>query len=547
MKNINFAALNSKLSTMKQRISAFFALFLYLGSGSLSAQTLQEGIQQLENENYNAALLTFIKLNSSDPKNTIYQYYIGEVHYAMENYDAAATAYKKGLEISSKCDACNVGLGKLDLDNGKPEEAKKKFDYALKGNSKNHEIHSMVGDAYTYSKKPISSLGIEYQTKARDINPSIAKYWTHLGDALQAKGDLGGAMTSYETAVSKNKNDPETYLKMARIWSGNKQTIDKAIENLETVISLNPNYALAYKDLYELYIRTNRYNKVLPILQKYVSLAGTDVDAKVRLVKFLCFQAKDYERAIEEGTKLLSSNPDQYTLHRWLAWSYGETNKFQESYDQSQLLFKAAETDPSRKLYASDYEYYAKAAAKIGKMDVAEQMYGKLIELEPTKSQDVYGLLAKTNYDAKKYDSARDWYLKKGTEKPLNNSDLFYLGNCYYYLDQNTQADSVFGKVVEITPNYATGWLMRAKANRELDPDNKLFLAKPYYEKFIEFGSADRERNKANLITAYNYLAYFYIQNNDNVQAKSYYEQTTLLDPTNQQAVEALTILNKMK
>jgi hypothetical protein len=60
------------------------------------------------------------------------------------------------------------------------------------------------------------------------------------------------------------------------------------------------------------------------LLEKYIQLTGTDIDAKVRLVKFLTFQAKDYERAILEGEKILLTNPDQYTVHRWLAWSYAE-------------------------------------------------------------------------------------------------------------------------------------------------------------------------------------------------------------------------------
>jgi len=544
MKSSIFANFKRKRTGMNS-FSRLFSLLAMFGLPLLvGSQTLQEGIKQFENENYNAALLTFSKLNVADPKNTIYQYYIGEVHYALENYAAATLAYNKGLEVNSKCDICQIGLGKIDLDNGKAMEARKKFDYALKGNSKNHALYSMVGDAYTYSKKPNAELAIEFQSKARDLNPAIAKYWAHLGDAYNIKGDLGNAMTSYETAVSKDKNDPESYLKMARIWSSSNQT-DKAIENLESVIALSPDFAPAYKDLYELYIRTNKYTKVLPILQKYVSLSGTDVDARVRLVKFLCFQAKDYERAVEEGLSILTTNPEQYTLHRWLAWSYSELNKYQESYDQSVKLFEAIAKDSTRKAYPSDYEYFAKAASKIGNMEVAEQNYEKLIEMEPSKSDDIYGMLAKSNYDAKKYDKARDWYLKKANSSKLNNSELYYLGLAYYNLDANQQADSTFAKVLEITPTYAQGWLMRARANRGMDPDNTLFLAKPFYEKYIELAGSDKEKNKANLIIAYNYLAYYYVQQSDNAMAKTYFELTTSLDPTNQQAVEALNILNK--
>ena len=89
-------------------------------------------------------------------------------------------------------------------------------------------------------------------------------------------------------------------------------------------MKLNTDYAPAYKDLYELYIRERKFDKVVPLLDKYVTLVGNDIDAKVRLVKFLCFQAKGCDRAISEGQKLLTTNPEQYTLYRWLAWSYGE-------------------------------------------------------------------------------------------------------------------------------------------------------------------------------------------------------------------------------
>ena len=56
-------------------------------------------------------------------------------------------------------------------------------------------------------------------------------------------------MTAYETAVEKNKNEPETYVKMAKIWSSSKK-YDLATEKLESAIAIAPDYALAYKDLY---------------------------------------------------------------------------------------------------------------------------------------------------------------------------------------------------------------------------------------------------------------------------------------------------------
>ena len=544
MKKSNFALLNSSLSVMKNAIWTFIILIFNILN--ISAQTLQEGIRLMENENYNAALQVFSKLNATDPKNPIYPYYIGEVHYALENFDAAATSYNAGLAISSKCDECRIGLGRLDLDKGKIAEAKKHFESALKGNAKNHKILSMVGDAWLYGQKAYPDEALEYFIKARDLDPKVARYWTHLGDAQYAKKDLGSAMTAYETAIEKDKNDPETYVKMARIWGASKK-YDLGIEKLEIAIAMKPDYALAYKELYEQLIKNKNFSKVLPVLEKYVSLTGDDVDAKVRLVKFLCFQARDYDRAIAEGLKVLESNPTQYTLHRWLAWSYGELDKAQESYDQSVKLFSVLSKDTTLKSFPSDYEYFAKAAIKLKKFEEAEFNYLKVAEMDPDRAPEIYSLLGKSYYDAKIFPKATEWYMRKGELQPLINTEQYYLGLSLFYEAKYLEADSSFTKVVTLTPNYAQGWLMRARCNTAMDSAQAAGLAKPFYEKYAELTSVepDKSRTKKNLIESYKYLGAYYVQRDDNNQALIYFEQIAALDPADKDAADAIKILKK--
>lgn len=532
---------------MKQFICS---VLIVLGFMQFSyAQTLQEGIRHLENENYNAALSTFNKLAQTDPKCFIYHYYLGEVYYALEKYPDARKAYSKGLDISSKCDQCHIGMGKMDIDEGKMNEAKKHFDTALKGNSKNAQIQAMVGKAYLYSKKPMAEQALQYLVKARDLDPKQAKYWIYLGDSYQAKGDLGNAMTSYETAVEKDKNDPETYVKMAKIWADGKQ-VPLAIEKLEKAIQLKPDYAIAYKDLYELYIRTGKYDKVVPILEKYVSLIGSDVDAKVRFVKFLCYQAKDYAKAVEEGTKLVKQHPEQYTLYRWLAWSNFESGNFANSLDESYSLFNEAKKDSiGRPLYPSDYEYAARAAAKLNRMDTAELFFKKIMQLQPDRSIEISSSLAKAYYDARNYEKAIDWYLEKEKHAELTVSELFYLGLAQKNLGRLQRADSTFAKMLEISPKYEWGWYTRAEINNKLDTSStqKLFLAQPYYEKFIELASADPVKNKARLIEGYLYMIYYSAQKDDLEMAKSYCNLVLNLEPEHKVANDYLKLLNGRK
>lgn len=543
MKNSIFVGQKINLYLMKIYLVTINMLLISILN--LNSQTLEEGIKLLENENYNTALQVFSKLNATDPKNPLYPYYIGEVHYALENYNAAETSYNAGLSISSKCDECKIGLGKLFLDKGNNAEARKQFETALKGNSKNHRIIAMVGDAWLYGKNAYPAEAIEYLTKARDLDPKVARYWIHLGDAFYAKRDLGAAMTSYETAVEKDKNDPETYVKMARIWGASKK-YDLGIEKLQTAINIKSDYALAYKELYEQLIKNKNFSKVLPVLEKYVSLTGSDVDAKVRLVKFLCFQAKDYERAIAEGTKLLTDHPNQYTLHRWLAWSYGELDKSQESYDQSILLLKAIQEDTSKRpVFESDYEYLAKAALKLKKLEEAESNYLKVIELNSNRKAEVFILLAKGYYDNKNYSKAVSYYTQKHEISGLNNTEEYYLGLSRFYLGEYGLADSSFMKLLELTPQYGQGWLMRARCNTALDSGQVLGLAKPFYEKYAEIASVDAERNKKQLIESYKYLGAFHVQHDNLILALEYFEKIYALDPADKDAADAIKILKK--
>jgi tetratricopeptide (TPR) repeat protein len=131
-------------------------------------------------------------------------------------------------------------------------------------------------------------------------------------------------------------------------------------------------------------------------------------------VKFLTFQAKDYDRAIEIGEPLMITNPEQYTLHRWLAWATFEKGEFQKSYDHSKMLFDEIAKNSERQAYASDYEYMAKAALKLGDLDEAAHIYRKFIELDTTApTNEIYGNLAKAYFEAKNYEQAIAYYLRK--------------------------------------------------------------------------------------------------------------------------------------
>lgn len=508
--------------------------------------SLQDGIRQMENENYAAALYTFNAIAKNDPKNGTIYYYIGQVSYLTEDLTEAEKAYKKGLEINSQCAECKVGLGQLALNKGNVAEADEYFDSAKRLDKKNPEIFALTGSAYLSASKPNATKAVENLSTARDMDPSKAKNWALLGDAYKLNNNNGEAMTAYQTAVQKDPKNAAAYISMARIWKAAKQD-SLAIIELENAIKLAPDDARPYKDLIEIYVKQRNFAKVTPLLDKYVALSGDDIDAKVRFVKFLTFQAQDYERAIKEGEALLKTNPEQYTLHRWLAWAYYEKGDYQPSFDHSEMLFKEIAKDPARKSYPSDYDYWAKAAMKLGLLDQAAMIYEKILEQDSTPAQEIYGNLAKGYFDAKNYGKAAEYYNKKNAIKPLGATDNYYLGLSYYYLEQNLESDSAFTRVLAVTPDHATSWLMKARIGNRLDTaEAKVWLSKEPYEQYIKYASSDPAKNMKNLKEAYKYMAYYWVYQEEkgNVTAKQYYERVLELDPTDQEAIDNLKLLN---
>ena len=95
-------------------------------------------------------------------------------------------------------------------------------------------------------------------------------------------------------------------------------------------------------------------------------------------------------------------------------------------------------------------------------------------------------------------------------------------------------------KVTELQPNYAYGYWWRGRANSQLDSDGKIGLAKPFYEKFIEFASADTvsfaKIKKTDLVEAYGNIALVYYQQKNYEQAAIYCKKVFELDPENQNA-----------
>lgn len=534
-----------------------------MGFGTLvNAQTADEISNAIEKEDYANARKMCQQLIAKDPKSSEGYFFLGETYYENEKADSAQVFYTKGLEMNSDAALCLIGQGKLLLDQNKPAEAQKNFDKAAKWTrNKNPYIMYQIakayldcnfGKAYKTNASPYASQAIEWLDKATLINPKEGNYFSLLGDAYFFKKDAGTALTKYEFATDKNKKDLKNYVKRARINKSAK--IYKEAESiLNEALAIDPDYTPALKEMTEVYVGSGQYSKVAPILQRYTALAGKDVEARERLVRYLCYYAQDYDTAIAEANKVLSTNPNSVSMYRWLAWAHTAKGKkaekenptaaaedFKKAMDYSKMFL---DKKGEKQVLASDYDNYMYAAIKSKDFDLANTLSKDLITLDSTRT-DIYETIAKGYYDAKMYDKAAQAYQIKMDKTKPSSTDYFYQANSYLYTKNYPAAEMAFGKLTEVSPTYLYAWAQRARIAEIGDPELKTGAAKPFHEKAIELAKADEVKNKAQLITSNKYLGHYNIQlANDLAKASSYFSEVLRLDPADTEASTALEAL----
>ena len=301
---------------------------------------------------------------------------------------------------------------------------------------------------------------------------------------------------------------------------------------------------------------------MLPTLEKYIPLAGgKDPGARRRLVTFLTYQARDYDRAVVEAEKLLKDDPTQTTMYRWIAWAKRakadalfEKNKqvlgddakmlYMESREASKKLFELV---PADRLVYYDYEFPAKASLKLGDIDQAMTLYNKVVELDSSKKCDMYTSLIQANYGAKKYKEGfalLDEKEKAGCAIDKNTDYYYAMYYAYYgqlYNESVVYADKYIANQLDLTDGYYFKGLSLTEIDNDTTPT---WLARENYEKLITvYDAKPKERSKPHVMKAFMYLAYYFGSLNDFVKAKEYAQKALVIDPTNAAALDLVAKL----
>ena len=515
-----------------------------------SAQTVSEGIINLDSHKYAKAKEIFNQMIAKSPTAENY-YYLGYSYLSQfePNFELAKENFDKGLAIDSKSYLNKIGLATIKLGKGQKASAIAELTQVAKeSKEKDAEVLYRIGEALTmFENNNDPALAITYINKAIEKAQKYgvpAYYYYTLGDAYRLTRDPGNAMTAYDRASEVAKNKASVFYRMATLWMAAKQ-YKKAEENIVKAINIDATYAPAYKAQAQYNKIFQKHEETTQSLINYTKYADEDPSTALEIAK-LYFINSDFAESKATLDKVFDkvNDPIKFKLRAYLQYNENDfvnakTNleTYYAKVEQSRIIPSDAGLEAV--IYAGLASKEADAAAKAALMQKANE---KLAVVKAAKDDtlDWDSEFAKASSGAAELQAKADAgpsndnivALKK--QVAANKEDttaLFNLAMAYQEVSNWDGAALAWQKMNDLLPTwepayYSKGYALQQAGYKE--------LAAVAFQKYIDVAltktPAEQQALQETLFGAYYSVAYL-LHTTDKVKANEALQKALAMKP----------------
>ena len=515
-----------------------------------NAQTVSEGIVNLDSHKYAKAKEVFNQMIAKSPTAENY-YYLGYSYLSQfePNFELAKENFDKGLAIDSKSYLNKIGLATIKLGKGQKASAIAELTQVAKeSKEKDAEVLYRIGEALTmFENNNDPALAITYINKAIEKAQKYgvpAYYYYTLGDAYRLTRDPGNAMTAYDRASEVAKNKASVFYRMATLWMAAKQ-YKKAEENIVKAINTDATYAPAYKAQAQYNKIFQRHEETTQSLINYTKYADEDPSTALEIAK-LYFINSDFEESKTTLDKVFNkvNDPIKFKLRAYLQYNENDfvnakTNleTYYAKVEQSRIIPSDAGLEAV--IYAGLASKEADAATKAALMQKANE---KLAVVKAAKDDtlDWDSEFAKASSGAAELQAKADAgpsndnivALKK--QVAANKEDttaLFNLAMAYQEVSNWDGAALTWQKMNDLLPTwepayYSKGYALQQAGYKE--------LAAVAFQKYIDVAltktPAEQQALQETLFGAYYSVAYL-LHTTDKVKANEALQKALAMKP----------------
>jgi len=546
---------------------------LVLMGSAVFAQNLNDAKKAIDAEQYQKASSMLKSLVSSSKDGETF-YNLGLVYLKTGYIDSARTVFTQGLAADPKNNLNLIGLGEADLLSNNPTSAKTNFDKAIEVNKKDYKTYLNIGRAYLAQDKPSDDVSkpdfenaIANITKADELDSKDkdADVFLALGDAYALQKKNSEALGPYMRVTDVDPNNRRSKTQIGKMYKESK-AFPEAEKELNDVITADPNYGPAYRELGELYLIWGSFGvdkeksaKAVENYKKYMDLTDKSLESQLRYMQFL-FYAKDFQtlQQVASSVQVPADSPKAAVVARLKGWSAYENGNYPQALKDMTEFF-AKEKDKSR-ILGNDYLYLGKAQLKEGQDSLAVTNIIEAAKIDSTNA-DALSDAALALMKAKKYGQSADIYALAIKYNPNGKGSLtnyYYLAQARFYESYFNQrdkkplnttglveADSALSKLSSLSPDFALAYFTRARiANLADDKANPKYASIPYFEKYISLVKPEEAAtNKTQLVESYDYLGAYYADK-DKAKAIDFLNKSIALDPQGPFAAAKLKELN---
>ncbi len=398
---------------------------------------------------------------------------------------------------------------------------------AIKANGDDAILYTKLAGLYTDLGDNQNALAA--YKRAIKLRPNDAFIYISIGNILQNMNDYDNAYKAYMQAMELFPAYKYNYLNLANILylQGNYA---QAIEDYNLFLSTYPNHFEARENLANSYLRNNDYLKAIDEF-------GTLYAKNPALFKdygsygYALFKEKQYATAIDMFKLALKQNPDNVSTMSYLAISYQETKKYNESKAMYDKVFELKNDAHFLRLS------YADLLRDMNNVDEAANQYNLYIKAYP-RDISAYVKLGLLYKNAKKYDDAITAF-KKVLE--LDPSDV----TCEKYLAETYHAKGDYINALKYYDN-----ILELEDNKEILANKALVLhALKKYDEAISIyydilTEQSNERLRQNLIEALCIKGELMASKAEFKNSLTFYDKVLEIDPDNAKAYFGLAKAN---
>jgi hypothetical protein len=260
----------------------------------------------------------------------------------------------------------------------------------------------------------------------------------------------------------------------------------------------------------------------------------------------ISFYKKDYDAAINKAKSVLpqTTEGNKGKFVRLLTDAYLQKG---DTATGKQVIEEYVKTVGETKLQANDYKLlsaiYQQNVADSAQAAVNDSLAGMYLEkyalADTAKDVEKYRAVAENFKAMHDFKRSAEWYGKLVNEFTDEQNtgkvqDMFFQGTMEIYAHEYDKADSTWGAFAAKYPtNEALGIYWRGRANMAKDPEAKLGVAVPYFQKFFEIKGDEKMNKPAQLMFPYQYMMIYYYNKDDQANMKIWMDKVLSIDPNN--------------